>query len=316
MSKYIPGLVSIIIPTYKRSEMLLRAIESARLQTYSNIEILVVDDNITGDDYSLDLRRKLSTINDDRVILVEQEKHINGAAARNAGIRKAKGEFVSFLDDDDVITPDKIELQVNVFGKLDDSWGAVTCLKKIYKDGELVKATIPYKDGFIFEDIVSFMTNVTTGTALIRRKALDEAGYWDESLKRNQDIQLFSFLSNKYKIRLVRRYLLLADISDDQNRVQTIDDYLKIKENFYKSVGVLTEKLNASKQKKIMATQQMFVGVHYLRCRLFREGLRIIFKAFSNKACTILYFFKYLFRGILESKAGKLLCKIWEKKNA
>lgn len=313
MSKYIKGLVSIVIPTYKRSDMLLRAIESACSQTYKNIEVLVVDDNIAGDQYAIELRNKFENIKDNRVFLVEQEKHINGAAARNAGIRRAKGEYIAFLDDDDFIVKNKIEIQVKELERLDTSWGAVSCLKKIYKNGKFVKATIPYRDGEIFEDIVSFMTNITTGTALIRREALDAVGYWDESLRRNQDIQLFSFLSNKYKIRLINKYLLLADISDEQNRVSSIADYMKIKEAFYQSVMPLMKVLSAKKRNKVESIQKMFVGVHYLRNDHKRIGVRMILESFKERPATLLSFVKYGATGVLEAKAGKIICNMLEK---
>ena len=98
---YTPGLVSVVIPTYKRSDTLERAINSVHNQTYRDIEILVVDDNVPGDAYSQSVKRLIDRLAYDNVTLVTQPRHINGAAARNAGIRKSKGEYISFLDDDD-----------------------------------------------------------------------------------------------------------------------------------------------------------------------------------------------------------------------
>ena len=112
---YLTGLVSVIIPTYKRSDLLPRAIHSVQGQTYRNIEVLVVNDNVSPDDeYSQRLYTLIDSIDDDRVRLISQPKHINGAAARNAGIRDAKGEFIAFLDDDDYWESEKVELQVSI----------------------------------------------------------------------------------------------------------------------------------------------------------------------------------------------------------
>ena len=134
---YTPGLVSVVIPTYKRSETLERAINSVRNQTYRDIEILVVDDNVPGDAYSQSVKQLTDRLAYDNVTLVTQPKHINGAAARNAGIRKSKGEYISFLDDDDLIFPDKIEKQVAALKKMDESVGGVSCLKIFFKGNEL-----------------------------------------------------------------------------------------------------------------------------------------------------------------------------------
>ena len=106
-------LVSCVIPSYKRAETLRRAINSVLAQTYSHIEVIVVDDNIANDEFSKALHSVLNEYKgDDRVRLVTQPQHINGAEARNAGIRAAQGEYIAFLDDDDEWLPEKTEKQV------------------------------------------------------------------------------------------------------------------------------------------------------------------------------------------------------------
>ena len=102
MNEYIAGLVSVVMPTYKRSEMLSRAIDSVLAQTYTNIELLLVNDNEPGDEFTKDLQQRVAVYStDSRFKLILQEKHVNGAVARNVGIRQAKGEYIAFLDDDD-----------------------------------------------------------------------------------------------------------------------------------------------------------------------------------------------------------------------
>src|SRR5690554_2886294 len=96
----IKGMVSCIIPTYKRSETLVRAINSVLEQTYKKIEILVIDDNHPNDRFSLMVQKQLEQFND-KVRYIQQEKHVNGAVARNVGIKFARGEYIAFLDDDD-----------------------------------------------------------------------------------------------------------------------------------------------------------------------------------------------------------------------
>ena len=130
---YTPGLVSVVIPTYKRSDTLERAINSVRNQTYRDIEIVVVDDNVPGDVYSQSVNQLIDRLAYDNVTLVTQPKHINGAAARNAGIRKSNGEYISFLDDDDLIFPDKIEKQVATLKEMDETVGGVSSLKIFFK---------------------------------------------------------------------------------------------------------------------------------------------------------------------------------------
>ena len=99
---YIEGLVSVIMPTYRRSEKLIRAIESVLNQTYKNLELLLVNDNEPFDEYTEQLKKRVEKYSaDKRFQLIIQEKHVNGAVARNFGIRRAKGQYIAFLDDDD-----------------------------------------------------------------------------------------------------------------------------------------------------------------------------------------------------------------------
>ena len=101
-------MVSVIIPTYNREDYVVRAVESALHQTYHDIEVVLIDDGSTDD-----TARKMYNIgrNDHRLRYFFQENK-GVAAARNLGIQKAKGEYISFLDSDDVLHPDKIEEQL------------------------------------------------------------------------------------------------------------------------------------------------------------------------------------------------------------
>ena len=109
------GLVSVIIPTYKRSSCLLRAINSVLNQTYKKIEIIVVDDNNEDSLYRTENEKKLEKyVNKNKIIYLKHKKNLNGANARNTAIKKATGEYITFLDDDDYFLPDRIEKMVMV----------------------------------------------------------------------------------------------------------------------------------------------------------------------------------------------------------
>lgn len=105
--------VSVIIPTYKRPENLIRAINSVLLQSYKNIEIIVIDDNNEGDEYRLETEELMKQFEyDNRVIYLKHKINKNGAAARNKGIKYVKSKYVAFLDDDDEFKIEKIRKQV------------------------------------------------------------------------------------------------------------------------------------------------------------------------------------------------------------
>lgn len=282
MDKYISGLVSIVIPTYKRSDMLTRAIESVLNQTYKDIECLVVNDNIAGDEYSqilYEITKPYST--DSRFKIVEQPKHINGAAARNAGIREAMGEYIGFLDDDDYYTSNKIERQVEVLSTLDDSYGAVSCLMKLYHNEELTFATTPYSCDNLHFKVLSHSVSLGTGTVLIRRESLDKAGYWDETLNRFQDLQLFAFLTKKYKVKLLPEYLHNRENKDAQNRPK-IDRYESLKKAYIQSVNSLIQDFSWLRRDAIMKMYDFEAAPLYLRNGYKSKGLINMAKVILN----------------------------------
>lgn len=106
-------LVSIIIPTYKRSKDLTRAIDTALDQTHRNIEVIVVDDNPPDSEDRIITREKLQAYKDEpRLVYHENAQNVGGAQSRNEGIKIAKGAYITFLDDDDEYLPEKVERQL------------------------------------------------------------------------------------------------------------------------------------------------------------------------------------------------------------
>ena len=105
--------VSVIVPTFRREESLKKALESLLNQTIKPDEIIIVDDN--GDScWSGKVDRIVNLFNDESIILIKNEKNIGSSLSRNIGIEASSGEFISFLDDDDVYLTNKIENQVNL----------------------------------------------------------------------------------------------------------------------------------------------------------------------------------------------------------
>lgn len=124
--------VSVIIPTYKRSDFLSRAIDSVLNQSYKNIEIIVVDDNQKDSPYQNGTNNIMQRLykDNDRVIYIQNNENIGGANSRNKGAKLATGEYLCFLDDDDIYLPQKIERQLNfmIENSLDVSFSDIKML--------------------------------------------------------------------------------------------------------------------------------------------------------------------------------------------
>ena len=276
--EYVKGKVIVFIPTYKRSDTLSRAIRSVAEQTYNDIEILVVDDNEPGDEYSKSVASMIESLDYDNVSLITQERHINGAAARNAGIRQAVGEYIAFLDDDDLWLPDKIELQVNILSKLDDSYGGVSTRKIYYLNGKQDHISEVWetdeKQNF---DIMSKRLNVSTCTLLLRHECLDKAGYFDENLKRHQEVQLLTYFTDMYKVGYINKILTIIDCTDTGNR-PTAQKLLELKNDFFKSIEPILKKYSLHKQRLVIAHNMTEVAWAFYRDGEKKKGLGMLFK--------------------------------------
>jgi glycosyltransferase involved in cell wall biosynthesis len=115
-------LVTAVIPTRNRPELVCRAVRSALAQTYANLEVVVV---IDGPDPST--VQALEALNEPRLRIVALEENVGGSEARNIGVREAKGEWIAFLDDDDEWLPQKVQRQVAFANSLRDKNAIVAC---------------------------------------------------------------------------------------------------------------------------------------------------------------------------------------------
>lgn len=279
-------LVSIIIPTYKRANMLPRAIKSVLEQTYKNIEVLVVSDNEPKDEFTVSAQKTVDSFYDDRLRLIVQEHHVNGAVARNVGIRATKGYYISFLDDDDYIDPSKIEKQVNLLEQLDSTWGGVCCRFKAYKNGNLIEVASPFKSGYVYKKEMMSLIRTQTNSLLLRRDALFESGLFDERLLRNQDVQLLTRFTYNYKLMFMNEFLNNLDFSDEQNRKRP-EQMMEIREAFLNSVKDIYETLSPIEKYRLKMLDRFNNGALYI---MDGQKLKGVLWCFSVILCPSAFF--------------------------
>lgn len=188
MKEYIKGLVSIIVPTYNQEGYIIEAVESCLNQTWKDIEVIVVDDGST------DATRELLKPYIDRGLIVYiYQNNSERSAARNNGLRASKGEFIQFLDSDDLLDNDKIRVQVEYLAAHPEIFG-VYCDSKQFTDSLDNCSVIKPKalSGDITHELVKW-NFMTINSALIRR---DEC-FFDESLNTAEDWDYWLRLSLK-----------------------------------------------------------------------------------------------------------------------
>lgn len=191
-------LVSVIIPTYNRAQILPITLNAILKQTYRHMEIIVVSDGST--DQTAQVVRRYQD-NDPRVRYLEITHTGRPAPARNHGIKKAHGEFLAFCDDDDIWLPEKIERQV---AKMQEQPTAGLCYTyRITQTGNR-EYVFPYKfrEGNLFRTLFMATNFITNSSVLIRKAALCRVGLFDESprLKAIEDFDLWLRIARHFPL--------------------------------------------------------------------------------------------------------------------
>ncbi|MDQ7032067.1 MAG: glycosyltransferase family A protein [Desulfonauticus sp.] len=195
-------LVSVIIPTYNRAKFLGQAIESVLKQTYTCLELIVVDDGSTDRTWQI-----VKHFSDKRIKYFYQEN--KGVAwARNWGVKVSRGEFIAFLDSDDFWLPQKLEKQLRFLQETD--FLLVQCLEKWFRRGKFVnqkrKHLMPA--GWFWEKALE-MCLIGPSCVLLKRQVLDKVGVFDETFPACEDYELWLRVLLDYPVGLVPEALVV-----------------------------------------------------------------------------------------------------------
>jgi len=191
--------VSIIIPIYNRANLIGRALESVFLQSFQDFEIIIVDDASTDD-----LGSALKSFDDSRLQVLRHEKNNGAGAARNTGIRAAKGKYIAFLDSDDEWTRHKLAHQIAYLDAAPDDI-ALCCTAFVMN--RVVDRQVFYRElKETMADYTSLLSGCTLSpgsTLMMRREIIPESGFFDESLPRLEDWDFLLRYTEKWKIGII-----------------------------------------------------------------------------------------------------------------
>jgi len=197
--------VSVIIPTHNRSEKVCRAVRSVLDQTYSDYEIIVIDDASNDDTVN-----RLEEFGESIKVIIH-EKTMGVSASRNSGIKEAKGNYIAFLDSDDYWLPAKLEIQVGFFR---DKPGALICqTNEIWiRNGRRVNPAKKHRkpSGDIFVPSLKLCL-VSPSAVMMKKSLLYEVGMFDEEYPVCEDYDLWLRISCKYPVYLIDKDLLVKE---------------------------------------------------------------------------------------------------------
>ena len=186
-------LVSVVIPVFNRSHLINRTLKSVQQQTYSNIEVIIVDD--CSDD-SEQLKGVIAQFKQLNISYIRHERNKHGGASRNTGIKASRGKYIAFLDSDDTWSAEKVQICIKTLEEQN--------LQFVYtqlRQDHISDKVFPVKGIASDEPVADYLINnsgtIQTSSIVIRRD-LASRYLFDESLKRFQDYDFVINLDKTY----------------------------------------------------------------------------------------------------------------------
>lgn len=265
--------VSAIIPAYNCEDYIKETIESVFSQTYRDIELIVVDDG------SSDKTGEIAKSFGSRLKYLHQSKNTGPSGARNRGIDQAKGEYIAFLDHDDIWLPNKIEEQLKLLEGSKD-------LALVYCNGynvnlsgremdTLFDIAKPYR-GFVFEQLI--LDNfIPTSSVVVKKNILDEVGGFNERFLISQDFELYLRIAQFHKVDFADaplfKHRLYPGSASNKKRKVLLDDTISITKFYREKVSHYNLPL-AQKLDRRIAKYMFYRAIWSLEHTSKREAFR------------------------------------------
>ncbi|GAA0469178.1 glycosyltransferase family 2 protein [Alkalibacillus silvisoli] len=276
--------VSVIIPTYKRSEFLQRAIESVLNQTYANIEIIIVDDNDPDQSYRFDTEKIMKEYHDNnKVKYIKTKQNLGGALARNEGVFRAEGDFITFLDDDDIYLPKKVEVQVAFMLKknLDLSFTDVRFhniddLLVDYREHCYIKHTSNTE--LLKHHLMHHLT--PTATYMFKREAIVTIGAFDDVKMGQEFMLMLKAIERGLKIGYMKGAYVIQYLHDEerisigQNKISKEVELFHFKKKYFKYLTLRQRQYVKFRHHTVMMVAGKRSGEYHIA---FKQLLRAIF---------------------------------------
>lgn len=239
------SLISIIIPTYGLPVYLKESIYSVLKQTYSDWELIIVDDN----NPKTEARKKTEVIvesfakNDNRIKYIKHEQNKNGAVARNTGFSVAQGKYISLLDSDDEYFPERLQKCFDVMERAPESVAGVYTGCEFRFKGKMYHLYKGVKTGnFLVETLACKFMFCTGSNIFVRKSVIDELNGFDGTFLRHQDYEfLVRLFEKKYLLIAIPEILVIKN--NENINLPSIDKQIAIKNQYLEKFKYIIETL-------------------------------------------------------------------------
>jgi glycosyltransferase involved in cell wall biosynthesis len=282
-------LVSVIIPAYNREKFIGRAIKSVLTQTFSDLEVIVVDDCST--DGTAGLASEFSHT-DNRVHLIRQQSNAGAQAARYRGIQVARGAYIGFLDSDDEWLPQKLEKQMVLFergsGDLGVVYGGFT---QVYSDGRSSVNVIPFARGEIYMNALSGWI-ADMNTLLVRREEFEKLGRLNETVRAFQEwafcIQLAKHCNFDFVPEPLAIYNIHGSTSISTNLLVNAQGYLDV-------INLFKLEIETEVGKSVLASHYHTAGRLFTKADDYIDAQDCFWRAINIRPFTMEYWMHMFF---------------------
>jgi glycosyltransferase involved in cell wall biosynthesis len=283
--------ITVIIPTYGIPERLERTVNSVLQQTFKNIELIVVDDN-NPDTVE---RKETSDImenllkHDERLRYICHEHNKNGSAARNTGIRAAKGKYISLLDSDDEYTLERLHICIKTLQNCSDPkvQGVYTGCE-YRKNNEKYRIMTNVRSGNFIIEYLQLTFNLFTGSNIfISKEAVDALNGFDESFVRHQDVEFMIRFFMKYDIIGIPNVLVIKNFNgNNKPSAKKTED---IKKHFFETFKDTINSLEIRDREKVYAAHYRQLAEQYLLEKKYKKAIHY-YKLVRKNHCLTMKF--------------------------
>jgi glycosyltransferase involved in cell wall biosynthesis len=261
--------ISVITPTYNRPGLLKNSINSVLSQTYSDFELIVIDDCSSDNTPGV-----LEGFQDERLKVIRNSSNKGIAAVRNIGVASSQGKYIAFLDDDDEWLPDKLEKQIRIMEDGSESLGCVYsgCLTTGPDGSEIVSTSIPrYRNKVLNELLLENF--ITTSTTLVKKSSIEKAGLFDEDIPYGEDYDMWIRIAEDFRFDFAPEPLTKYRIHPNS-----------ITKNYAKVINGIAKILSKhrslfARNKRAYGNHLLLLGVLYCYSGKTGEGIKTFMRA-------------------------------------
>lgn len=261
-------LVSVILTTFGNPIFLRSSIKSVLNQTFKEVELIIVDDNDPNSVFRFLTEKIVSEFSDSiiSIIYLKHDKNRNGAAARNTGFSLANGKYISFLDNDDQYSIDRLE---KCYLKMEQAHESIAGVytgcefrrkNKKYNEYKFVK-----KGNFLIETLACTFMLCTGSNIFVRKRVMEELNGFDESFSRHQDYEFMVRLFNKYKLEAIPEILVIKN--NENFNLPNVQKMIDVKKHFLNKYNYLINGLGEDSRNYIYKSHFVSISEHALRSK-------------------------------------------------